>query len=413
MNERTKRYVIYLILLMGMIAIMDQYLSLIKTTSISYILQDFGVKDYEFSYWEAIYFIPTFFIFLLNGLTDIIGRKITLLLLILLMGIPSICIVYFTPSFHFFMVFYAITIFATVSNLWTIPVSEESPANKRAKIVSTVYVIGLLPLQALLPPFIVPNFGWRWMYGAMFIFMIPVIILWIFMKETKRYEVIKEERKLGLKKKHFYGLGVINRSDLRYIFFSASIWMCWLVVQLLALWAGHYFTDHLFPELSESAKLNSWSIVLLAFLIAMMMGGISGGLIMDKIGRKTGLLIGCVGVAISFCVMGLVPRMLFASVTTFTGFFLSFSYSWIIVYVPEIFPTERRGSCMGWTTTVARVSYIIGPALAGLLLAAFPTMQWFWIAAGLIMIIPIIIVFLFHPFETRTKELEDIEIKRG
>jgi MFS family permease len=412
MNEQTRRYIIYLVLLMGMIAIMDQYLSIIKTTSIDYILKEYTITESQFSWWEAIYFIPTFFIFFLNGLTDIIGRKFSILLLILLMGIPSLCIVYFTPSFHLFMVFYAITILATVSNMWAIPISEESPAQKRGKLVSLVYAIGLLPLQAILPPLIIPHFGWRWMYGAMFLFMIPVLLLWFFMRETQRYEVIKEERKLGLKKKHLFGLGVINKSDLRYILFSASIWMCWLVVSLLALWAGHYFTKHLFPELSESAALTRWSVVLLSFLISMMVGGIAGGWIMDKIGRKTGLLIGCFGLAISLGVMGFVPRTLFASVTTFTGFFLSFSYSWIVVYIPEIFPTERRGTCMGWTTTVARVSYIVGPALAAILLGAFPAMDWFWGVAGLIMIIPIILVFFFHPYETKTRELEEIEAKR-
>jgi MFS family permease len=328
------------------------------------------------------------------------------------MGIPSLCIVFCTPSLHLFMVFYAITIFATVSNMWTIPISEEAPAEKRAKLVSMVYVVGLLPLQAILPPLIIPHFGWRWAYGVMFLFMVPVLILWLFMKETERYDVIKEERKLGLKKKHVFGLGVIDRNDVRYILFSAAIWMCWLVVSLLVLWTGHFFTVYLFPELSESAALTAWSVVLLAFLITMMIGGLAGGWIMDKIGRKTGLLIGCLGLALSLGTMEFAPRMLFASVAVFAGFFLSFSYTWIVVYIPEIFPTERRGTCMGWTTTVARVSYILGPTLAALLLGAFPAMEWFWAAAGLIMIIPIILVLLFHPYETRTKELEVIEKQR-
>jgi MFS family permease len=296
--------------------------------------------------------------------------------------------------------------------MWAIPISEESSALKRGKLVSIVYVIGLLPLQAILPPLLVPHLGWRWMYGVMFLFMIPAIIFWFFMKETKRYEVIKEERKLGIKKKHIFGLGVINKSDLRYIIFSAVIWMCWLIVQLLALWAGQYFTKYLFPELPESLALKVWSMVLLAFLISMMVGGISGGWTMDKIGRKKGLLIGCSGVVVCFIIMGFVPRMLFASVTTVSGFFLSFSYSWIVVYIPEIFPTERRGACMGWTTTIARVSYILGPLLASLLFYLFPTMEWFWMIAGLIMIIPIVIVYLFHPYETKIKELETIEAQR-
>jgi MFS family permease len=95
-----------------------------------------------------------------------------------------------------------------------------------------------------------------------------------------------------------------------------------------------------------------------------------------------------------------------------TGFFLGFSYTWIIVYIPEIFPTERRGSCMGWTTTTARVSYVLGPALAGIMLTVSPSMELFWILGGLLMIVPIVLVFLFHPYETKLKELEEIEEKR-
>ena len=71
---------------------------------------------------------------------------------------------------------------------------------------------------------------------------------------------------------------------------------------------------------------------------------------------------------------------------------------------------------MGWTTTIARVSYIIGPALAAILLtpSSATTIEWnrFWAAAGLIMVIPIMLVTLFHPYETKTQELEEIEVKR-
>ena len=90
MNERTRRYIIYLVLFMGMIAIMDQYLSFIETNAIHYVKIDYHVTDAEYSFWKMIYFIPTFLIFLLNGLTDIIGRKYSLLILILIFGLPSL-----------------------------------------------------------------------------------------------------------------------------------------------------------------------------------------------------------------------------------------------------------------------------------------------------------------------------------
>jgi MFS family permease len=406
-SERTRRYIIYLVIFMGIIAIMDQYLSIIETTAIPNILHDYSVTDTQYAWWKAVYFIPTFLIFLLNGLTDIIGRKKSLLILILLFGCASLGIVYATPSFHLYMLFFAIIIFATVSNMWTIPISEEAPAEKRAKYISIVYFISLIPLQALIPPLLSRlGLNWKWMYGVMFLFMIPVLIMWFFMKETKRYEVIKEERKHGIRKKHFYGLGVINRSDVKYIIFTGIIWMCWLIVSMFVLWAGHFFMD------VHGYSLDQWSLTLLGSLLLMMTGSIIGGWMMDKIGRKTGLLIGCAGLGFFVALLGIIPIDFAPIIAIIAGFFLGFSYVWVIVYIPEIFPTERRGSCMGWTTTTARVSYVLGPALAAIMLTISPSMQWFWVVGGTLMIVPIILVFLFHPYETKIKELEEIEVNR-
>ncbi|HWR27274.1 MAG TPA: MFS transporter [Candidatus Thermoplasmatota archaeon] len=407
-NQRTRRYILYLVIFMGMIAIMDQYLSFMETVAIPEILKEYNISASQFSWWEALYFIPTFFIFLLNGLTDIIGRKLSILILFTMMGFSSLAIVFLTPSFHFFMLFLAIITFTTVSNMWTIPISEEAPAEKRAKLVSIVYGISLLPIAAILP-LLIDHFslGWRWYYGTMFFFMIPVFIMWIFMKETYRYEIIKEERRRGVRKRHFFGLGVINRCDMRYILFSAVIWMCWLIVSLIGgKYIGYYFvTVNLYPQ-------ASWLLIFLGILLLMMVGSFVGGWTMDKIGRKKGLIIGCIGLGFFMGALGVVPFSMAKFIAPVTGFFLGFSYTWIIVYITEIFPTERRGSCIGWTTTTARGSYVIGPIVAAILLDRYPTMDWFWVITGLLMLIPIILVFLFHPFETRRKELEEIEEKR-
>jgi MFS family permease len=393
---------------MAMVAIMDQYLSFIETVAIPSILPEFHLTASEFSWWEALYYIPTFFIFLLNGLTDIIGRKWSILILFTMMGFASLGVLVATPSFHLFMLFLSIITFTTVSNMWTIPISEEAPADKRAKLVSIVYGISLIPFAAVLP-LVINNLGlgWRWYYGAMFLFMIPVFFMWIFMKETRRYEIIREEQRLGKRKKHLFGLGVINHSDIKYLLFSATIWMCWLIVSLIGgKYIGYYFvTIHGYTQ-------NTWLIIFLSILLLMMVGSFVGGWALDKIGRKRGLLVGSIGLAIFFAAIGLVDVSMARYVAPMTGFFLGFSYTWIIVYIPEIFPTDRRGALMGWTTTTARVSYIVGPVVAAILLGLFPDMQWFWIITGLIMIIPIVLVFLFHPYETGRKELEEIEVAR-
>ena len=407
-KTRGRSYLIYLMIFTGLVAIMDQYISTVKTTAIPYILEEYNITASQFSWLEAAYLSFTFLIFFLNGLNDIIGRKWSQLVLILFMGLSSLAVVLFTPTIHFFMMAYTIALFATVSNMWTIPVSEESPAHKRAKYVSIVYVIGLIPLQALLPPFIMNTLGlgWKWMYGIMFIFMIPLIVMWFFMKETKRFQIIQSERRAGTRKNHFFGVGVINKQDVRYIAISAAVWLSWLVYQFLYYWAGYYFMT------IKGYELSQWSMVLLGTLIMAMTGGVAAGAIMDKIGRKPAMIIGSLLLIVNVAMMGFANGTFLAIITALSGFFTSFTYTWIVVYVPEVFPTERRGACMGWTTTVARISYVVGPALAAVLLKAFPTMEWFWVITGSLMFIPIAIILIFNPQETKVMELEDIEIER-
>jgi MFS family permease len=390
-----------------MVALMDQYLSFIETTSIPYVLKEYAVTDVEYSWWKSIYFIPTLFVFLLSGLNDVIGRKKTILILILLLGLATCGIVYASPSFHMFMFFFAIITFAAVSNLWAIPINEEVPAERRAKMVSYVYVISLIPLQAIIPP-LVERLGlsWKWIYGVMFFFMIPVLFMWVFMKETRRFDIIRKDRQRGKRKKHFLGLGVIDRTDIKYIAFSSIIWMCGLIVSMLLVWAGHFFRD------IHGFSLDQWSLILLGGLLSMMAGGLIGGLAMDRIGRKNVLIISGLGLGLFLSLIGIVPLTISPIAMIVSAFFIGFSYTWVIVYIPEIFPTERRGACMGWTTSIARVSYVVGPALAAILLMISPTMELFWITAGIISVTPLVLVLLFHPYETKRQELETIETGR-
>jgi MFS family permease len=405
---RNRNYLIFLMIFMGLVAVMDQYLSTIKTTAMPYILQEYDLEPSQFSFLEAAYLAFTFLIFLLNGLTDIIGRKFSILVLILIMGLSSLGILLFTPSIHWFMVMYTLAIFATVSNMWTIPISEESPAQKRAKYVSIVYIIGLIPLQALFPPLLMNTFhlSWKWMYGVMFLFMIPLLGLWFYMHETARFQAIRQERLEGTRKNHFFGLGAINKQDLRYIIISAAIWLCWLTYQFFYFWAGYYFMT------IKGYSLGQWSTVLLATLVMAMLGGYLSGWIMDRVGRNPALIMGCIGLAIILVVLGFANGWVLPVALAITGFFTSFTYTWIVVYIPEIFPTERRGACMGWTTTLARISYVVGPLLVGFVLNLFPTMEWFWVVAAGLMLLPIAMVLIFNPAETRVRELEEIEAER-
>jgi len=405
---RSRGYIAYLAVLMTIVALMDWYISTIKTTALPYILKEYNITAVQFSWTESLFLIPTFLVFLLNGLNDIIGRKWSIFILMLLMGSSCICIVYFTPSFLMFMAFYAVAMLTTVSNMWAIPIGEEAKAANRGKMVALVFTLGMLPLSAILPSILVDKMGldWRWMYGVMVFMMMIGIVLWFFMKETQRYDQIKAERKAGTRKKHIFGLGVITKEDAKYIAIGSLMWICWLISQMLFFWAGYFFME------IKGMTLQQWTNgYLLWAMIAMLAGGILGGLALDKIGRKLTFVIGCIGMAISIAPIGILPDSMLRIAIIFGGFFIAFSYSWIVVYIPEIFPTERRGSCLGWTTTITRTSYVVGPMLAAILLTLSPRMEWFWVVAGAIMIIPAVSLMLIKPYETRNKELEEIEYR--
>ena len=59
------------------------------------------------------------------------------------------------------MIFYAILILGTNVNLWTIPVSEESVPKRRALYGSLAFLIGLIPLYALVGEEIATAWGWQ------------------------------------------------------------------------------------------------------------------------------------------------------------------------------------------------------------------------------------------------------------
>lgn len=61
--------------------------------------------------------------------------------------------------------------------MWEIPIMEEAPPEKRAIYGSIAFLIGLIPLYAIVGIMIAENFGWKWCYGVMFFFMIILVIM--------------------------------------------------------------------------------------------------------------------------------------------------------------------------------------------------------------------------------------------
>ena len=82
----SKMYIPFLVIFMGLIALVDNYLSLIEISAIPLIIDDFGIELDYFLLWQGIFGIVAFLVFLIGWLADLWGRKIGILILLLLMG---------------------------------------------------------------------------------------------------------------------------------------------------------------------------------------------------------------------------------------------------------------------------------------------------------------------------------------
>ncbi|MFX0072435.1 MAG: MFS transporter [Candidatus Hermodarchaeota archaeon] len=402
LEPRSKGYMVFLIIFMGMVGLMDNFLSLVEGPALPYILDEFGVTAQEFAFWQGIYGIITFSVFFIAWIADAYGRKKGLLVLILVMGVPALLIGFTAFTFHMFMLLYALVITATLSNMWELPITEESVPEKRGFYGGLVFLIGLIPLYAFLAVAIAESIGWRWCYGIMGFYMIILLVLLLRMKEPQRWLDAKEQREhrvLKIKE----ALKSLKRKDYEYILISIIVYTVWTIsFKIAATWGGYYYINIIGYTPTE------YSRILMIGGLLLMLGALLSGVLLDKLGRKITLIVGCLGSVIGITFMGITSNPIFYWMIYF---FMPIVLAWIMVYFNEIFPTEVRSTAVGVTNTMVRAAYVIGPMLALLLLILFPDMGGFWVVTGLIMLIPLLSLFM-KPYETKGKSLEAIQEER-
>ena len=398
----SKGYMIFLVILMGLVSQLDSWLSLIETKAVPGILAQFAISASEFAFYQGLFGIIVFGVFFIAWFADAFGRKIGMMALVLVMGIPAILVVFLSLNIYIFLLLYSIIIMGTTSNLWEVPIAEEAPAKSRGLNGSIAFLIGVIPLYAIIGSRIIDTYGWQWGYGVMFFFMLILMLLLLFMKEPRRWKNAAEARgnkRLGV----IAALKKLKAQDAKYIVIVTVVYLAWTIsFKMATTFGGFYFVEVL--KFSDS-QFNS--ILIIAGLL-LPISAIISGVLMDKVGRKFVLIVGSMGAAVCFVALGLTAIPVFYQAIYF---FMAMVLAWIYVYLAEIFTTEVRSTSIGVCVTGARLGYVVGPLLASLLTSLFPTMQGFWIVGGLLMLAPLLTLFA-KPLETRGKTLEDIEVER-
>ncbi len=410
-STKPKQYITFLVVLMSLISLLDNTLALIDTRVVTYMEADFGFapNSGDVQFWISVYGVLAFLVFIISWLTDAIGRKKGLIILVLLLGVPSILLPFITPDgpagLHPSMLVYGIITLGTIANSWEIPITEEAPTKKRGLYGAIAFLVGMIPVYALTSSRIADAFGsWKFVYAILGgILMVPCLIMLVFMKETDRWLKNKAELKhnpLDIIK----SFKKLCRKDVRYIAIMSFVYVIWgIAFKYGGLATLGYFT-------ANGMAPSSYDTYLTVSGICLVFGALLASVIMHKVSRKAALIVGCVGAVASFVLMGVTVSPFFM-ITLY--FFMPIILSYITVYFAEVFPTGVRSTCYGAAVTISRSSYVIGPLLSSVMMIVLGTefsldTWWvYWVFGGILIALPLLSL-LAKPYETKDKTLEDI-----
>lgn len=371
--------------------------------------------------------------------SDKFGRKNSLYLVAILYLLSSIGTAYAT-DWYVFLIFRLMGGFGVGMSSVTAPIyiSEISPANSRGRLVALFQfniVLGIL--IAYLSNYLIGTGGensWRWMLGVQafpsliflgLIKLVPESPRWLVLHKNRNEEALKilkrinplncDEELLAIQRSHKVLEKDEKPSSLLSLKYKTPVTLAVLFAvfnQVSGINAIIYYSPRIFEMAglgAHTSLLSTVGIGLVNFTFTLIAIGF-----IDKIGRRTLMLIGSVGLILS---LGLVSHTFFNK--DFSGFaitfylmiyiaFFAFSQGAVIwVFISEIFPNEVRakGQTLGSFTHWIMAAFIA---------FSFPYLSEkagggnTFLFFSVMMILQLLFVWRLMP-ETKGKSLEQIE----
>jgi MFS family permease len=357
-------------------------------------------------------------------LADYIGRRRTLMLSIfwyaLFAGLTAL-----SQDYSSFLVFRFFTGFglgaewgpgaAIVAELWP-PVSR----GRAAGILHSAHGVGIFLASGIW--FLLSPLGpsaWRYMFvvGVLPAFLLLYVrrgvlepALWV--TAARERQEARQRLEIGTGSRQdqeltrFTVKRILSDSDLRrrvlrLLLMSISTAVGWWSA---STWIPQYAEEislkarHPFPAPASSAVLM--------FSVGAFVGYIAMGVLSDRLGRKTTIWLYYLGsLVLSLCLFLLVterPALLMLAAAS--GFFMSGQFSWMTIYLPELFPTGVRGSAMSLVFDGSRSVAALGPLSAGWLISSFGGIGTAAATMSLIYVVGLLVA-PFAGLETKGKPL--------
>jgi len=363
-------------------------------------------------------------------LSDMIGRKKTLMLMIVVASVFTAAnAAAWDPA-----ILSLLRLLAGIGLGGTLPipgvyVSEYPPARYRGRfvgLVETAWVWGVL-LGIALSYFVIPVYGWR---TAFLLALTPLAIVPIIaarLPESVRYLLEKGmvDEAVATLKRHGLVMGEVKaeKVNVKHVGFAEALREVFSAryakrtVVLWVLWAALVYTYHgifiwlptiYYERFGYSiVKTLWWTLVVTS---AQVPGYYSAALLLDKAGRK-GILVPYLAIAGIACAMlataGGVNEVLALSIVI--SFFNLGAWSALYAYTPELYPTEIRGTASGLAASIGRLAGILAPSATGFLMyAAKGELVWAYTVFALVHLAAAVVTAMLG-METKGKPLETLE----
>ena len=312
-------------------------------------------------------------------LADIIGRKKTLMISIILMSVfTALCSLARDMASMSILRFLAGIGLGSSLPQPGVYVSEYIPAKYRGRFIGLVessWAFGAL-LAILFPLIIIPNYGWRVAFLTALTPLVLIPLIAILLPESIRYLKIKErleEAEVILRKWILMRDGGSSSSvatALREVLApayrrrTALLWILWF--SLCYTYHGIFiFLPTIYAELLPPA--GALYKVLLITLVQIP-GYFTATFLLDRIGRKPVLIAFLMFAGIGSFMVGLklVGSMFLWSCVV--SFFNLGAWAGLYTYTPELYPTRIRGTGSGTAASIGRIAGILTPIITGYLL---------------------------------------------
>lgn len=251
--------------------------------------------------------------------------------------------------------------------------AEYVPTKYRTTVLGTLqagWSVGYV-VATLLAGWILPNYGWRWLFYVAIVPVIMAVMMQRIVPEPAAW--VKANRKRLEDKAAGIVETVKKESAYKLIFAdkrNRTMFIFWLLTAGF-LQFGYYGVNNWMPAYLQS-ELNMNFKAMTGYMVgtytAMILGKILAGLAADWIGRRAVFAIGALGTAIFLPVIVLYntpENILYLLV--FFGFLYGIPYGVNATYMTESFPTNVRGTAVGGAYNIGRVGAAVAPITIGFL----------------------------------------------